>query len=179
MRIRRIRGLAKRDARGMIAPTVKRSSSRQVDARKRSPAAMLRSAVEETEPVLQIESTVTFIVLAVLFVPIGLAVLVVSVLLYVGLTSSIGQPTGIVATLIGLTWLGLTIGALFLTFRTLFRRLPGRVRGHAVPGLREGDRRVARSPAMSTEGLPEDVESPGSPSLAELDARLAPKAPPT
>ena len=141
---------------------------------------ILESAGDVTEPLVDdVVSTVTFMVLAVLFVPIGLIVLVVSVLVFVGLSSVIGPPSGVLGQVIGITWLVLTLGALVLVFRTLYRRLPRRVRDHAVPGLR-GQREPADVPAAAPRRNRDPAASPlPAPSLAELDARFTPRDPPS
>ena len=140
---------------------------------------ILESAGDVTEPIVdEVVSTFTFMVLAVLFVPIGLIVLVVSALLFLGLSSVIGLHSGLLGQVIGITWLVLTLGALVLVFRALFRRLPRRVRDHAVPGLR-GHRGPADVPAAAPRrnGEPAARSLPVA-SLAELDARFTPRDPP-
>jgi energy-coupling factor transporter transmembrane protein EcfT len=136
----------------------------------------VRSAVEHTEPVLEIESTLTFVLLAILMVPVGLFALVVSMLLLTGVYWVIGTPTGTIGVVFNVGWLALTVGALFLLFRAIYRRLPRRMREHAVPGL--GDDHPAADPrdgadARRAAGVP----SP-TPSIEELDARFAPDPPP-
>jgi hypothetical protein len=137
----------------------------------------LRSAVEATEPVLGIESTLTFIVLAILFVPLGLVVLVASILLRVALEPVVGGLTGTLAGILGVGWLLLTLAAIVLVFRTLFRRLPRRVREHAVPGLRQRDADRGNGDTVDAGGLAVATSPPAPPSLAELDARFTPRDP--
>ena len=129
----------------------------------------------------RVESTVTFFLLAILLVPIGLVAFVASMLVLSWLSSVDGMPTGTIGTLIRLGWLGLSLAGLILIYRALFRRLPRRVREHAVPGL-EGPNDAADQPTsgyVREHGQSETtLSTPGSPSLAELDARLAPREPP-
>lgn len=120
----------------------------------------------------------TFLILTILFVPIGLVVLVVGFVLLAGLFALVGTPTGMFGTIFMLGWLGVILGALVLIYRALFRRLPRRVREHAVPGLsRSDDAAFTHSIAHLNDldvGKEHVVVSP-TPSLAELDARIAPR----
>ena len=131
------------------------------------------------EAVGDIESTVTFLILTILFVPIGLVVLVVGFVLLAGLFALFGTPTGTFGTIVMLGWLGLILAALVLTYRALFRRLPRRVREHAVPGLgRSDDAAVNPSIARLNDDeadVRQQVVASPAPSLAELDARIAPR----
>ena len=117
-------------------------------------------------------STVSMLVLFILMVPVGLLVLVVSFLTLGLITSTVGLPSGALGSMIGIGWLIGTLAVLVLVFRKLYRRMPRRLRAaYAAPMQPRASRHLAASePTAPRGGRPTP-----SPTLAELDARLAPK----
>jgi len=139
-------------------------------------AADLRSAAEPA--VAGAISRVAFMVLAVLMVPVGILILIATFVAFAVVTALI-HPTGPVASVFTLAWLLVTLGALVFVFRVIYRRAPRRLRAawaHGVEPRRATEViRADRIDAAETTALT-SVAAP-QPSLAELDARLAPAEP--
>ena len=120
-------------------------------------------------------SSISMLILLVLMVPVGIVVLVVSFLLLALITSTIGLPSGMVGSIVGITWFVGTLLALVFVFRKLYRRMPRRVRAaYAAPMQPE----TPAPPVLATAGPTEPASAAAltpPPTLAELDARLAPE----
>jgi hypothetical protein len=128
---------------------------------------------------------VTLAVLAVVFVPLGLGILVLSAILYVVIFAGLVHlPAGGLMSALGFGWWILTLVLMFLAFRRLYRWLgsrSSRLRKVVDFGFSAPDRGgegpapdTARITAARVEHSPggSAVEPPMT--LAELDARLAP-----
>lgn len=139
------------------------------------------------QPVMeQAVAWIRFAFLAVILVPIGVVGLVASFLVLAGLMAALGSPSGALATVITLGWLAGTLVAIALVFRAVYRRMPR--------GLRDSSVAEAARPAQWFAGGPLSrllggrpapptamAATPArpAPTLADLDARLAPPpAPP-
>ncbi len=134
----------------------------------------VRDAVQPL--VAEVAGTASFLILAALMVPVGLLVLIATFVIFAVITTLI-NPTGLIASALTWLWVVGTLAALFFAFRTLYRRLPSRLRsayaepidGDSSSGRgRAGDETIASAP-------PADAAVP---TLAELDAGLAPKPAP-
>ena len=115
------------------------------------------------------------IVLSVVFVPLGLAYLIVAGLVYYGIFAVVlGARGDLMAYIGGAYWIG-ALGLMFVLFRRVYRWLARRNRfiagateigfGGATPAI---DMPAASPPIVAASATAE------TPSLAELDARLAP-----
>jgi hypothetical protein len=129
-----------------------------------------------TQPLLDdAVSDVSFLLLAVLLVPVGIVVLIGSFVVF-GIVAMTLHPTGILATAVTVAWLVGTLAALFFAFRVLYRRVPRRLRAGYANAI---DRPAASRAAQLTVEPPRLHAQPGpielSPTLAELDARLEPR----
>jgi hypothetical protein len=120
-------------------------------------------------------STFSMLVLIVLLVPVGIVGLVVSFLLLAVLTKAVGLPSGLLGSIVGITWFAGTLVGLVFVFRTLYRRMPRRLRtAYAAPMEQE----MPDPPASATAHLAGPARAAATaaapaPTLAELDARLA------
>ena len=135
-------------------------------------AADLRSAAEPA--VAGAISRVAFMVLAVLMVPVGILILIATFVAFAVVTALI-HPTGPVASVFTLAWLLVTLGALVVVFRAIYRRLPRRLRAAYADGV---EPRHAKA-VMAADSGPTPTVPAARLSLAELDARLAPPAQPS
>jgi membrane protein implicated in regulation of membrane protease activity len=124
-----------------------------------------------------VKASVTLWVLAIMFVPIGLAVLILSAGLLMTVFGVIGTPTGTAGSVTMIVWIGLTLAAMFVVFRFLFRRVSHRVQGRSAASQESGAESTRAASAIEPSGRPITDELAAMPSLAELDARLAPKDP--
>ena len=126
-------------------------------------------------------STISMLVLLVLLVPIGILGLIVSFLLLGLIISTVGLPSGALGSAISVSWFVGTLVALAFIFRKLYRRMPRRLRAaYAAPM----ERATPASPVTLTASVPLTAPTtatapitptPPAPTLAELDARLAPE----
>jgi hypothetical protein len=105
-------------------------------------------------------SAVVLIVFMLLFVPIGIVVFIATGAIFGTLVTLIGAPTGTLGAILGLTWFGGTLALLLVVFVAIYRRLPRRVRES-----------IAEPPAAA----PPRTTAVAGPTLAELDARFAPR----
>ena len=129
--------------------------------------------------------SVSFMLLAVLLVPVGIVIVSVGLVAMAVTFRALGSPTGLLASVITIAWLLGMLVALIFAFRALHRRMPRRLR-EAYAGQkrapstsqaqasRRGGFEVASSEGAPAHGTP----SGRAPTLAELDARLAPPAGP-
>jgi hypothetical protein len=141
------------------------------------------------QPFVQdILSRIAMVVLMVLLVPVGLIVLIVSFLTMGVLYGALNIPSGPITSIIAIAWLVGTILALVLVFRFLYRRLPRRLRLAWSSGVQPHP--VALSVAVGASSRPlagDGRDEPAAsqrpaaplrePTLAELDARFAPRDP--
>ena len=126
-------------------------------------------------------SRVSFLLLAVLLVPAGIAVVALGFVAMALTFEALGSPTGPVASAISLVGLLGILAALFLSLRTLYRRMPRRLRaGYAGPMAPDPANRIdaafeqlAVGGTFIADSRPRDVPVP---TLAELDERLRPRA---
>ena len=123
---------------------------------------------------------VTLIPLLIVFVPLGLLFLVVSALLFYGVfVGLLGSAAGGLTSTIAAAWWVGTLMLMFVLFRGVYRRLARRwkVVGTVATRALDPDLKMPHS-SEDAFGGPEDVPGPSAtPTLAELDARLAPGAP--
>src|SRR5687767_11961777 len=130
------------------------------------------------EPLVDhVKASVTLWVLAIVFVPIGLVVLVLSAGLLMLVFGVIGTPTGPAGSVTTIVWIGLTLAAMFVVFRFLLRRVSRRVLGRSAPSQERRAESTRAPSAIEPGGHRIRDELATKPSLAELDARLAPKDP--
>ena len=128
-------------------------------------------------------SSVSFLLLAVLMVPVGIVIVAVGFVAIAAVHSALGAPTGVVGSVLSIAGLVGILAALFFSFRALYRRMPRRLRAaYAAPmqPARPNKARSAPRQAISHELIedgPPDGASPPVPTLTELDARLAPSTP--
>jgi hypothetical protein len=73
-------------------------------------------------------SSVSFMLLAVLLVPVGIVIVAVGFVAMTLAYRALGAPTGIVASVVPIAALLGILAALFFSFRTLYRRIPRRLR---------------------------------------------------
>jgi hypothetical protein len=134
------------------------------------------------EPMVEhVVGTISMVVLLVLMVPVGLVILIVSFVGMALLLPQLGNPSGTAGSALVIVWLIGTLAVLSLVFRKMYRRMPRRLRdAYAAP--MDLARPIAGTAALSRAfgGDALEGEAPGAPSvpaptLAELDARLAPK----
>lgn len=128
--------------------------------------------------VMSLLQRLAFFVMAALFVPVGLVVFFASLLLIGAITAMLGPAAKDAWPVTLVAWLAITAGALFLIFRAMYRRLPTRAKQLLVPedatDVPLQDAGSAR-PATTRSGEPGVTKVGRIPSLAELDARLAPE----
>ena len=123
-------------------------------------------------------SAVSLMVLAILLVPVGIVIVAAGFVLMALTFEALGAPTGIAATAITVTGLVGILGALFFAFRALYRRMPRRLRAaYAAPMEAAPPNAVVfLTQGTGSEDVPEAMpEVRPAPTLAELDARLAPQ----
>jgi hypothetical protein len=113
------------------------------------------------------DAAVVLLVYMVLFIPVGVVLFIATGAVFAILMAVLGAPTGVLASILALTWFGGTLVLMFALFVLLYRRLPRRLREAAGA---EPPPPVAHHPAT--------VRRLRQPTLAELDARFAPGPPP-
>lgn len=139
---------------------------------------LLRAAAIGAQPVIEeFRGGVSFLVILAVFVPVGFGVLIASALVFGGIFAIVGAPSGTLGVLLGVGWLVLTFGALFLVFRALYRRLPRRIVNLAPDADETPDGAPANVSLAAPAARGTGRRREHSPSLAELDARLAPPKP--
>ncbi|HEY8239715.1 MAG TPA: hypothetical protein VIF63_09800 [Candidatus Limnocylindrales bacterium] len=124
---------------------------------------------------------IRFTLLAVVMVPIGIVVLILSFFVYFGAFLALGSPTGSLGAIVTGVWLIGTLVALVVVYRAVSRRMLGRGR---LLGARPAPPKAAFAGGALSELLGGEPQAAvaaiaPAPSLAELDARLAPMSPPT
>lgn len=143
----------------------------------REPSAMREAAADVVDALRAVArpvvddaiSSVSFMVLAVLMVPVGIVIVAVGFVAMALTFGALGSPTGVLGSAITIGWLLGILAALFFSFRALYRRMPRRLRAaYAAPMQPAAPNRLAVAP-------PRPTPSPPAPTLAELDARLAPQ----
>jgi hypothetical protein len=123
--------------------------------------------------VADIVSTISMLVLIVIMVPVGIVIVAVGFIAMAAAFAAVGSPTGTLATVITLAGLLGILAALFFSFRALYRRMPRRLRAsYAAP--METNTELSQAFAHEPAGAAPSVQSAPAPTLAELDARLAP-----
>jgi hypothetical protein len=126
---------------------------------------------------------VTLAILSVIFVPLGLAFLVLSAFLFVIIFGALGLPPGAITTALGTGWWIGTLVAMFFIFQRIYRWLAAR-RSPLASVVKAGfdppevwSPRSGREAALAASAGEVSASGPGSgapaPTLAELDARLA------
>ena len=125
-------------------------------------------------------SRVSFMLLAVLLVPVGIVIVAVGFVAMALAYNALGAPDGILASAITIAGLLGIVAALFFSFRALYRRMPRALRAAYAEPMRSGPPVPARTPVDTASGAQSATAAPGSlpatpaATLAELDARLAP-----
>ncbi len=127
-------------------------------------------------------SRVAALVLLALMVPVGIMVLIISFVVIAGVYAFVGAPSGPVGSVVTIVWLLATLAALFLVFRALYRRMPRRLRTAYATPMEPTAADHGRLPLTGLAGadsvdeqLLRHATPPPSPTLSELDARLAPR----
>lgn len=129
-------------------------------------------------------SSVSFMLLAVLMVPVGIVIVAVGFVAMALTYGALGSPTGILASVITIAGLLGILAALFFCFRALYRRMPRRLRAAYAAPMQPATPDLAKAPlnrafgAAIEDASPRGTPSTPAPTLAELDARLAPQPPP-
>jgi len=137
---------------------------------------------EAAQPLLENAlSRVAFMVLAVSLVPVGVVIVAAGFVAMYLAHQALGSPSGFLATAITICGLLGILAALFFAFRTLYRRMPRRLRGAYGAPIDRADSPVSASLQQNTR-TGESLRANAPPRmsaarLAELDARLAPEPP--